>query len=199
MEEIKKGLNKLYSVSLFTSVVILVLGIFLFMYPGLVIKMISVVLGILILIPGITSLIDYFKSKYQPGLITGVITILISMILIIKTELVASILPFVLGIYFVINGINRFIYAFELKKQNVTNYTVSLVFSILIVICGILFIIDPFEGALEITKITGIFMIVYAVLDLSNSIIIKMGLHNLNNKEEMKNAVIEVEVVDNND
>lgn len=193
MEDIKKGMNKIFNASIVTSVIILVLGIFLFIQPDTIIRLVSIILGGIILIPGITSLLDYFKNKYQPSLITGVVTILIGLILIINTELVASILPFILGIYFIINGINRLQYALEIKKQNI-NYTPSLVFSILIILCGVLFIINPFGGALVITKVMGIFMIIYAVLDLTNSIIIKREMNDIKNSKPMKNAVIEIEM-----
>ena len=113
------------------------------------------------------------------------------MILIVKTDLVASILPFILGIYFVINGISRLQYALELKKQGYSSYTTSLVFSLLIILCGILFIINPFEGALALTKLIGTFMIIYAILDISNTVIIKKGMKQAT--KEMKNAVIEIE------
>jgi len=196
MEDIKKGMNKIFNLSIVTSVIILVLGIFLFIQPDTVIRMISIVLGGIILIPGITSLVDYFKNKYQPSLITGVVTIIIGLILIINTKLVASILPFFLGIYFVVNGINRLQYALELKRQNI-NFTTSLVFSILIIICGVLFIINPFSGALAITKIIGMFMIIYALLDLINSVIIKKEMSEV--RQDMKNAIIEIDIEGKNE
>ena len=196
MDDIKKGMNKIFNVSIVTSVVILVLGIFLFIQPDTIIRIVSIIFGGIILIPGITSLIDYFKNKNQSSLITGIITMIIGMILIINTELVASILPFILGIYFIVNGINRLQYALELRKQRI-NSTSSLVFPILIIVCGILFIINPFGGALAITKVMGIFMILYALLDLSNSIMLKREIQEVH--DDMKNAVIEISVEDKND
>ena len=191
MEDIKKGMNKIFNVSIATSVIILVLGIFLFIQPDTIIHMISIVLGGIILVSGIIALIDYFGSKYNPSLISGVITSIIGLILIINTKLVASILPFVLGIYFTINGINRLQYSLELKKEKM-NYLSSFIVSILIIVCGVLFIINPFGGALVITKVMGIFMIVYALLDLTNTIIIKKEMHDV--KQKMKDAIIEVDI-----
>lgn len=193
MDDIKKGMNKIFNASVVTSVIILVLGIFLFIQPDTVIHMISVILGGIILVPGVISLIDYFRNKNQASLISGIVTILIGLILIINTKLVAGILPFILGIYFIVSGITRLQYALQLKRQNIS-YTASLVFSILIIICGTLFIINPFGGALVITKVMGIFMIIYALLDLTNTIIIKKEMNEV--KYKMKNAVIEVEVED---
>ena len=192
MKNIMKSFNKLINVSILTSAVILVIGIFLFIQPDTVIRMISVVLGLLFLVPGITSLVDYFKEKNNSSLIVGIITILISLILIINTKFVASILPFILGIYFVVNGINRLMYAVELKKQGFTDFSISLVLALLIIFSGIIFIINPFEGALAITKIIGIFMIIYALLDIINTVIVKKGVKEI--EKSMKLAVIEAEV-----
>lgn len=189
MEDIKKGMNKIFNLSIVTSVIIFVLGIFLFVEPDVIINMISIVIGGIILIPGITTLIDYFKNKYQPSLITGVVTVIIGMILIINTKLVASILPFILGIFFIVNGINRMQYALELRKTNNSNYVASLVISILIILSGILFVINPFGGALVITKVMGIFMIIYSILDIVNSIIIKREVRNVE-------KVLEAEIIE---
>ena len=186
-----KGFNKLINVSILTSAVLLVIGIFLFIQPDTVIRMISVVLGLLFLVPAITSLVDYFKEKNNSSLVIGIITILISLILIINTEFVASILPFILGIYFVVNGINRLMYAVELKKQGFVDFSKSLVLALLIIFVGIIFIINPFKGALAITKIIGIFMIIYSVLDIINTVIVKKGIKDI--EKSMKLAVIEGE------
>ena len=76
MEGIKKGFNRLYNISLFTSVVVLAVGIFLFIKPDTVVDIIAVIVGIMFLIPGVSSLVDYFKEKNQASLITGIITIM---------------------------------------------------------------------------------------------------------------------------
>ena len=63
---------------------------------------------------------------------------------------------------------------------------------VLIIFSGIIFIINPFEGALAITKIIGIFMIIYALLDIINTVIVKKGVKEI--EKSMKLAVIEAEV-----
>lgn len=200
MEDIKKGMDKIFNASIVTSAIILVLGIFLFIQPDTIIHMISIILGVIILIPGITALLNYFKTKYSPNLVTGVVTVIIGIILIVNTKLVASILPFILGIYFVINGINRLQYALELKKDSTTSYLISLIISILIIVCGILFVFNPFGGALVITKVMGIYMIVYSVLDICNSIVIKKEMNDIHKTvKEVKNEIIEAEFREKNE
>ena len=141
MKGIKNTINKLYSISLFTSVVILALGIFLFIRPGTVIDIIAIVVGILFLIPGITELVDYFKNKNQSSLITGIITVLVAIILMAYRNLIASVLPFIFGIFFVVNGINRLQYVSQVKKEFGLQDSKPFFMAILITVTGIIFII----------------------------------------------------------
>ena len=197
MDGIKKGLNKLYNVSLFTSVVVFAVGIFLFINPGAVIDIIAIIVGILFMIPGVTSLIDYFKEKNQASLITGIITILVTIVIMAYRKLIASILPFIFGIFFVVNGINRLQYALQIRKEYSIKDSRPLLMAILILLCGVIFIIYPLTVAETAFQIMGLFLCVYALLDISNHVIIKREIKNASN--DMKNAIIEVEAVEKDD
>ena len=181
MEGIKNGLKRLYNVSLFTSVVVFAVGIFLFINPGAVIDIIAIIVGILFMIPGVTSLIDYFKEKNQASLITGI----------------TSILPFIFGIFFVVNGINRLQYAMQIRKEYNVRDSKPLLMAILILLCGVIFIIYPLTVAETAFQIMGLFLCIYAILDISNHIMIKKEIKNVSNN--MKNAVIEIEAVEKNE
>lgn len=179
MEHLKKGMNKLFATSLISSVIMLVLGIMLLIRPDFIINVVSTVIGLVILIPGIVSLVDYFKTKYNANLIIGVVACIIGIVFIFNSKFVSSILPFVLGIYFIINGISKLQYSMELRKNKVTNYMPSVITSILLLVCGILLMINPFGGALAITKVLGIFMIIYSGLDIYNATIIRKEVNNV--------------------
>lgn len=173
MEYLKDRMNKLFATSLISSIVMLVLGILLLVKPDFIINIVSTIIGLAILVPGIVSLVDYFKTKYNANLVIGVIACIIGIIFIFNSKFVSSILPFVLGIYFIINGISKLQYGIELRKNQVVNYMASIITSILMLVCGVLLIINPFGGALAITQVLGIFMLVYAILDIYNAIMIR--------------------------
>lgn len=179
MEQLKKGMNKIFATSLISSVVMLVLGIMLLIKPDFIINVVSTVIGLVILIPGIVSLVDYFKTKYNANLIIGVVACVIGIIFIFNSKFVSSILPFLLGIYFIINGISKLQYGMELRKNKVANYMPSIITPLLLLVCGILLMVNPFGGALAITKVLGIFMIIYSGLDIYNAIIIKKEVNNV--------------------
>ena len=197
MEGIKKGLSKLYNVSLFTSVVVLAIGIFLFVYPDFIFKIAAIIIGILFLIPGITSLIDYFREKNQTSLITGIILVIVSVIVMSFGEIIKVIFPFIFGIFFVVNGITRLQYAIQIRKEFGVKESKPLVMALLIIFCGVVFIIYPFTVADTITQIMGLFLCIYAILDICNHVMVKKEIKNASN--DMKNAIIEVEAVEKND
>lgn len=172
MDYLKSQMKKIYATSLVSSIVMFILGVFLLVRPDFIINIVSTIIGLVILVPGIISLMDYFKTKYTANLVIGVIAGVVGIVFIFNSKLVSSILPFVLGIYFIINGISKLQYSFELRKNNVVNYMPSIVTALLILLCGVLMIINPFGGALAITQVLGIFMIIYSALDLYNAIVI---------------------------
>lgn len=197
MEGIKKGLKKLYNVSLFTSVVVFAVGIFLFINPSAVIDIIAIIVGILFMIPGVTSLIDYFKEKNQASLITGIITILVAIVIMAYRKIIASILPFIFGIFFVVNGITRLQYALEIRKEYGIKDSKPILMALLIILSGIIFIIYPLTVAETAFQVMGLFLCIYALLDICNHVMIKKEMKNVSN--DMKNAVIEAEVVEKHD
>lgn len=178
MDYLKNQMKKMYATSMVSSIVMFILGVFLLVRPDFIINIVSIIIGLVILVPGIISLIDYFKTKYTANLVIGVIAGVLGIIFIFNSRLVSSILPFVLGIYFIINGISKLQYAFELRKNNVVNYMPSIITAILILFCGILMIINPFGGALAITQVLGIFMIIYSALDLYSALVISKEFKN---------------------
>ena len=179
MEHLKSGMNKIFATSLISSIVMLVLGILLLIKPDFVINMVSTVIGLAILVPGIVSLVDYFKTKYNANLIIGVVACIIGIVFIFNSKFVSSILPFVLGIYFIINGISKLQYGMELRKNKVVNYMSSIITALLILVCGVLLMVNPFGGALAITQVLGIFMIIYSGLDIYNAMVIRKEVNNV--------------------
>ena len=191
MKNFVKGISMLYNVSLFTSVVILAIGIFLFIQPGTVMDIIAMIIGILFLIPGVTALVEYFKEKNQASLFFGIAMIIISVVVMVYRKLIESIFPFVFGIFFIINGISRLSYALSVRKEYGVSDSKPLFMAILIMLCGIIFIVYPLTVAETAFQIMGLFLCFYAILDIVNHIVVKKDIKNV--AKEMKNAVIEIE------
>ncbi|MDD6224624.1 MAG: DUF308 domain-containing protein [bacterium] len=179
MNHLKNEIRKIYATSLITSIIMLILGILLLSKPDFIISLVSAIVGVMILIPGIVSLVDYFKTKYQANLLIGVILSILGVLFIFNAKFISSILPFALGIYFVMNGIQKLQYAIELRHHQIVQSISTIITSIFIVLCGILMIVNPFGGALAITQILGIFMILYSLLNIYNATSIRRAIKNV--------------------
>ena len=173
-------IKRIFGFSIFSSIVFLILGMFLVFRTEGTINLISSIIGIILLLNGGFSLINYLRgdvdASYRVELIYGIIAIVAGFVLILNPTAIISVLPFILGIYFVISGIIKLKYAIEIKDNKAKAPIYSMIVSILMILCGILFIVNPFEGAIAITQIIGIFLIVYACLDIINYCCIRKDL-----------------------
>lgn len=179
------AIKKLFRMNMITSIVFLVIGVFLVFRTEGTINLISSIIGVILLFNGGFSLIRYFKNEterpYNVEMIYGLVAILAGFILILNPATVASILPFVLGIYFTITGITKLKYAWDIKNYGRENPVFMFILSILTTMCGILFIVNPFEGAIAITQAIGIFMMIYACLDIINYFVLRRDIKVIEN------------------
>lgn len=179
VEIIKKEFIKIYHISIFSSILFLVVGAFITFYPTTTINIISFLIGTVILFISINYLVKYFKFKeynLKMDLILGVFLLVLSLLFIFNSHFISSILPFLLGIYFISNSIPKIQYASYLRQIKNSNWVISLIIALICLIFGILFILNPFHGALMIMQLIGIFMMIYAIMDLVNYFIIQKNM-----------------------
>ena len=98
----------------------------------------------------------------------------------LKPNLLASLLPIILGIWIVINGVTKFQYALILKGLDKDDWKYTLLIAILTLAWGIILLVNPLEVVLKATQIIGVFIIIYAVLDIIDSFILKRNQEDIN-------------------
>jgi len=167
----KSYVSKLSQISIVTSLAFIVVGLFLIIKPATTLSMISYVLGIVILVNGIVNLIKYFSNRekvnlYDFGLIFGILNVIIAIIFISKPSMIASIIPLILGIWILVNGIIKLQFAINLRNQPKSNWVYSAVISGISILLGLFLVLNPFKGAVVITRIIGGILVGYAILDL---------------------------------
>ena len=115
-------------------------------------------------------------------------------VVIENPEAIASVIPFVLGLIIIVNSATKLQYSFELKKEKNDLWLSTLILSIIMVICGIVLIFNPFKGAVLLTRIVGIFILIYSILDLTSTIVINNTFNKI--KNSIEESVTEAEVLD---
>ena len=172
-----KAIKRLFGINMISSIIFLILGLLLVFKTEGTINLISSIIGVTLLMNGGFSTIKYFKENdNKVNIIYGIVAILAGFILILNPITIVSILPFVLGVYFTISGIIKFKYALDIKNYQRRTPVFMIIVSILMMVCGVLFIINPFEGAVAITQAIGIYLIIYSVLDINNYITLRKDM-----------------------
>ena len=186
--------KKMSITSVIFSLLFIVTGIFLLLKPETAINIVCYVLGVILVLWGVVSVIQFFSDKNSTSYLSlsfifGAFVFIFGIIILIKPSIIASIVPLLLGVWMVINGVTKLSYSLSIYKAS--KNILSVVGSILIVIFGITLIFNPFEGAKGLTQIIGIALIVYSVLDLIESFSITFSLKNKENSSEGK--IVEAE------
>lgn len=191
----KKSLNREFIESILTSLLLLVIGILLLIFPTKTLAIISYIIGGIIALAGIAGLFRYFlkndDSKYtRYGLAYGIVLLVVACFFFFKQEDVAKIMPFALGVYMIIKSALKLEYTIKLKQNKNSNWKVTLLLLGVSLLIGLLLIFNPFKGAEIITQIIGAIIIFYAIIDLAETYLVKCNL-----KDDVKKVIEEIPVV----
>lgn len=164
--------------SLISSGVILVLGLLLFFKSSVTLMGISYIFGGLIIAIGVLAIVRFISNNHsdisnQLNIIYGIICIISGIFFIEKPEIIGSIIPVVMGIGIIISSSLKIQQSFNLKSLNSSYFFWSFVTALLSLICGVVLLFNPFKGAVIITKVIGIFLVMYAILDICNTVVLK--------------------------
>lgn len=191
----KIEIKKILWPSLVSSLVILILGFLLVFQSEVTLMTISYIIGAILFAIGIIAMIRFFTNKSedsfsQLNIVYGIICILAGIFFVKEPKMIGSIIPFVLGIGIIINSSIKVQQALVLRNVKNKYWTISLVISLLSLVCGVVLLFNPFSGAVVLTKIIGIFLILYAVLDLVNTFLLKKsnGIQIEIEKKEVSNS-----------
>ena len=196
MEMLKDKLKNMYRTSLLFSIILFFVGLFLIMRAETTLNVISYIVGVMLILWGVIPVITFFSNKennnyLNSGFILGVFSLIIGVIVLINPKIIASIIPFVIGIWMIINGVTKLYYSLMLNKEK--NATTAIVISLAILVCGIFLVANPFKGAEILTQIIGASIMVYAVLDIVECITIKKVVKSTAKEVKDKIKVIEAD------
>ena len=186
--------------SIATSIFLIILGILLVFQSEMTIMAISYVIGGILVAIGALALIRYIKkaadkeSTSELDIIYGIVTIIFVVIIIQNYQALASIIPIVLGVTIIVSSVGKLNYAFQLKADDNQLWKTTMIISIISTICGVVLLFNPFSAAIGIMKIIGIFIIVYAILDLVSTIAIKSSVTKI--YDAVEETIVDAEIIE---
>lgn len=196
----KKG----FTSSIITSIILAVLGILLIVATEATIISISYIIGGILILLGFFGLVDYIRkidteTKTSVDLVYGIVTVILGVLIVMNPKAIASIINYVLGIIIVISSAVKLNYAIQLKGNNNSLWKSTIIFSLITTICGLILIFKPFTGAIVATKIIGVIVLIYAILNIISTFTIRkevLRLHKALTDANNEKITREAEVVE---
>ncbi len=147
-----------------SSILCVVLGLVLVFWPGLSIRIVCTAVGVVLIVTGVTRMIDYFAvrdgSMYsQINLIFGIVLAVVGVWISVKPDKVLAIIPIIVGIVIVIHGLQNIKQAMELWRDKYTKWWVACILGVLTVGFGVLLICRPFTAIDTVVMLIGFFLI----------------------------------------
>ena len=165
---------------LFKDIIYILLGLIMIIMPKFISDSVCYLIGTLLIIFGALKIAGYVERDKKDTLsntlmIIGVVSLILGLMVIIKSELFASIIPFILGIYIIILGISHLQQANEFKKHKYPKWTSVLVSAIVLLLLGVVIVFNPFSTLTLAIRIIGIVFVVNYIYDIFNLYNYKKG------------------------
>lgn len=191
-------MSKFFRSSILGSLGMVTLGILLIFYSEVTIVSISYIIGAILIAIGVLAFLRYFRayskaSKNELDIVYGIVCVILGIIVITNPEGIASIIPIVVAVIIIVNSATKLQYSLELKKSDNELWKSTMVISLISLLCGVLLIFNPFKGAVMFTRIVGILILIYGLLDLLSTISIKRSVKQIQDAIE---EIVEAEVVE---
>lgn len=155
----------------FSGILYLILGILFLTQKEAVIFAVKNILNLLVILFAITAIFQIIgfspnKEKRLTSIsrLFGFLTNLtMASIIYFNPKLVVSIIPIFFGIYAFFSGIIRILIYMQYKKNKVERRFFILIESVVLMLIGIIIIIHPLASILPISKLIGVFFVLYGV------------------------------------
>ena len=151
------------------SLIFVLLGILLIAKPDETVAAISMIFGILFIAIGVLKLVEYYTSDTRTDylLTIALIAVIIGIIIIFATDSIISFFRVILGIWIIATGIMDLQTSLIWKEVKSPYWRVSVLFSILMMLGGIILLISK---DILYTTIGGL-TVIYGILDIVDRVI----------------------------
>lgn len=142
VENISSNLKQSAWIAVFESLITIVLGILLIVWPNTVIKIIAYIVGIFFVVKGAYQIINYFIVKgqndfFNNNLLIGVISVLIGIAAFVIGEEIAHIFRIVVGVWMIYESLVRINTAIKLYSAKIAAWKYILILALIMLTFGI--------------------------------------------------------------
>lgn len=188
-----KKFNQIINEAIGISIIFLLLGIIFLIYPNISIQVVAYLIAFILIGSGIYLIGLEFTNRIiffpMDTLFNGIISVILGTIILIYPNIFQTIIPIMLGTYFILDSIFKLKVITFLRRIDNTSWILTLLLTILSIICGIVLIANPLDSSIAIALFAGIILIVYSITGIIDMLLFKKNIHDLV-KEWKKNIKI---------
>ena len=183
MKELQKKIGGYLNAAMGYSLVMILLGIVIALFPGITLEVIRWTLAIILLAAGFALIINDLRRQTLvtmfSGSLLGVLSVVLGIIVIVHPD-VMGIIPIVLGAYMIISSVLTLRLASSLKgAANSSSFWIAVLTSIIEIICGTILVMNPAAGAAAMMSTIGLVLIAYGVSAFVDVFIFRQNLKEL--------------------
>lgn len=169
-----KKLNKFLYSSIVISVLMCFLGLVFMIYPQMSFETINYALAIILIVNGIYFMLENENNILFSGLQSiGIIELLLGVVLVLKPDLMQTLLPIIVGIVMVVKAFVNLRFSLALGNYGYSNWLLLLILSIISIVAGTLIIINPHIGSIALTFSLGFLICTYSVTNIIDVLVFK--------------------------
>lgn len=152
-------------INLVVSVVMILLGIYVWSNPVTALMALALYLGIVLIIVGGGYLIASFQVESGWYMIVGLINILVGLIFVGNLGVTAETLPIIFGVWALAVGVVQLVTAYQFRSTYTLWYW-PLISGIVGILFAYLILTYPAVGSFTITALMGAYIILYGIVGL---------------------------------
>lgn len=163
--------NKLFSSNIIMGLMYIIIGALIAFNPLLTQIVLIYIIGILAIFYGVNLVVRYFRgfdgyASIIIDLIMGLLLVGSGIYLLFNPVISSLTLPMVAGIYLIVDAIVKVPASYQAYKVFDIPLWIILITILIPFILGLLLVLEPFNTAMQIVMITGIFFIISGIIDV---------------------------------
>lgn len=167
----KERLKNMTVSFVFLSILYLVLGVVLLIWPTTVMNIICYLFGAILLLYGVFAIWGYYRNEDRKGsaflgLFLGIVAAAVGAVMIIYPPLIQGIIPVILGLYIAIDGLLSVKRTLELHRMDFARWNLNLILSLVSAGLGVFVVFHPLLTEAALFRVIGVVLLYAGVSDL---------------------------------
>ncbi|ACN82598.1 DUF308 domain-containing protein [Brachyspira hyodysenteriae] len=152
------------------GILLIISGIATLFNPIETVLMLAYIIGFLTIFSGISAIFYYFSLIDKSGstliLLDGIISTICGIIIISNLQISGAFVPYMAAFFVIVRGVVAISSSIELKKFGYNQWGLSMLSGILTLIAGIILTFNPILGAVYVSVVLGLALILYGIITL---------------------------------